>query len=180
MYFGWISTGFTIRSNDKIASRLTTAANPNAKCSHPWERPQGYITADSDSRTRQCSAAVFAEISLFREENIDFTSSFVVLEQPATAIQRIGILPRGQFSGCSSKRQRYSQELLIKSRINKKLHAIHHIENQWGYTFCTERCCLRQSDHSYCDIRWSRCFGDFLWAGRIGLTKVLFLVLKML
>ena len=124
--------------------------------------------------------AVFSEISFFQEENIDFTPSFVVLEQPATAIQRVGILP-GHFADCSSKRQRNSQELLIKSRINKKLHAIHHIENQWGYSFCTGRDTARD-DRIILVVRsdGQDRFGYVLWAGWNGQTKVLFLVLKML
>ena len=63
----------------------------------------------------------------------------IVLEQQQPRNTTCWHFP-GHFAGCSSKRNINFRELLIKSRINKHLHAIPHIENQRGYTFCKERC----------------------------------------
>ena len=43
-------------------------------------------------RTHAACSGCSQKLASFREENVDFMPSFVVLEQPATAIQRDGIL----------------------------------------------------------------------------------------
>ena len=141
-------------------------------------RTRSRVTSQQTSTCEHMEQWLFAEISVFWEENVDFTPSFVLLEQPATPIQRVGILLAAHPNGIEILENYWSNRESTKNCVQFFIYKTNAaIRSARRDAARDDRIFLVVTSDGHV-ILHDR-FGNFLWVGRIGLTKVLFLVLKM-
>ena len=171
MYFGWFKTGFTIRANDKIASRLTSAASPNAKRSHSVGASPGLY----HDRLRLTNTPVLCGMQ-YSQKLASFEKKTWIIRLPLlywNSQQPQYVLA---FWWLLIQMAKKFSRTIDKFANQEKTACNNHIENQWA--ICSAWRDAAREIGSF--LLWRQTVKIvseiFLWVGRTGLTKVLFLV----